>query len=93
MVEEGGNYCLSYSQPDWAYSDRAMLNFSLYFFRGKYFSYFGLFWGPLGSLGALVGAKWWGKVVGFDCFILSQIGLILTELCWFFISYFSWCLK
>ena len=26
------------------------------------------------------GMKWWGKVVAFSCFILSQIGLILAEL-------------
>ena len=38
------------------------------------------FWGSLALLGALVGSQWWGKVVGFDCLILSQIGLILTEL-------------
>ena len=52
-----------------------------YFFWGDYFCYFGLFWGSLALLGAPVGAKWWGKVVGFDCLILSQIGLILTKLC------------
>ena len=33
-----------------------------------------LFWGSLPLLEALVGAKWAGKVVGFDCIILSQIG-------------------
>ena len=32
------------------------------------------------ALGALVGTKWWGKVVAFDCLILSQIGFILTKL-------------
>ena len=37
--------------------------------------------GSPGSSGALVGAQGWGKLVGFDCLILSQIGLILTELC------------
>ena len=48
------------------------------FFWGDYSGYFG----PGVLLGALVGgAKWWGKVVGLDCLILSQIGLILTELC------------
>ena len=52
-----------------------------YFFWGDYFGYFGLFLGPLAFLGALVGAKWWGKVVGFDCLTLCQIGLILTKLC------------
>ena len=37
--------------------------------------------GSPGFPGALVGAKGWGKVVGFDCLILSQIGLILTGVC------------
>ena len=46
-------------------------------------SCFGLmFWVPWGPcMGALVGTKWWGKAVAFDCLILSQIGFILTELC------------
>ena len=48
------------------------------FSGGTSLFFFGL---SLALLGALVGAKWWGKVVGFDCLILSQIGLILTELC------------
>ena len=51
---------------------------SFFIFSGGIFE---LFWALLALLGALVGAKWWGKVVGFDCLILSQIGLILTELC------------
>ena len=52
----------------------------LVFFWGDYFGYFGLFWGALALLGAPVGAKWWGKVVGFDSLTLSQIGFILTKL-------------
>ena len=54
---------------------------TVFFSGGTILVILGLFWGPLALLGALVGAKWWGKVVGFDCLILSQIGLILTELC------------
>ena len=61
--------------------DLEFLKNIFYFFWGDSFGYFGLCWGPLALLGALVGAKWWGKVVGFDCLILSQIGLILTEPC------------
>ena len=49
-----------------------------FFSAGDYFGNFGLFFVPLG---ALDGAKWWGNVVGCDCLILSQIGLILPELC------------
>ena len=45
------------------------------------FSGGGLFWGPLARLEALVGAKWWGILAGFDCLVFSQIGFILTELC------------
>ena len=51
------------------------------FSGGDHFGNFGLFWGSMALLGVLVGGKWWGKVVGFDCLILSQIGLIPTELC------------
>ena len=35
----------------------------------------------LGPWGRTNGIKWWGKVVALSCLILSQIGLILTELC------------
>ena len=52
-----------------------------YFFLGVFVFLFWAILGSPGSPGALVGAKWWGKVVGFDCLILSQIGLILTEVC------------
>ena len=49
--------------------------------------------GSPGSPGALVGAKCWGNVVGFDCLILSQIKLTLTELCCIFIFFFSGALS
>ena len=63
------------------------------FFWGGLFWLFWAILGSPGSPGALVGAKWWGKVVGLDCLILCQIGLILTELCCFSIFYFFRCLK
>ena len=52
----------------------------LFLAGGDCFGYFGLFLGPLALLVALVGTKWWGKVVDFECLILRQIGLIMTEL-------------
>ena len=32
------------------------------------------------TLLSLEGAKWWGKLVAFDCLDLSQIGTMVTEL-------------
>ena len=52
-----------------------------YFSWGTILAILGYFGVPLALLGALVGTKWWGKVVAFDYLILSQIGFILTELC------------
>jgi hypothetical protein len=48
-----------------------------FIFPGDYLNYSGLVWG---SLAPLVGTKWWGKVVAFDCLVLSQIDFILTKL-------------
>ena len=67
----------STASKDWEF----LKNMFYFFLGGGLFLFFFVYFGSSGSPGVLVGTKWWGKVVGFDCLILSQIGLILTELC------------
>ena len=42
---------------------------------------FGLLGLRFGPWGGTDGIRCWGKVVAFSCLILSEIGLILAELC------------
>ena len=49
MVGEGGSFWLSYSQPDWAYSGRAMLSYAPPSLKVD------LVWGLFEDLGPILG--------------------------------------